>query len=124
MLASIAHAESSSSSATSSVINVQLPTAADAQNVMGSIMGVDATATSYYLTCPTDTSSTDCSLGDGFELVEGPSVLAIHMTESALGYGRQNRLLLPKKPMLTFPPEPLTFLAAFPQTRRAAPRLS
>lgn len=78
-------AKTTATTANSTVINVHLPTAVNSQAVMGSIMAVDATATSYFLTCPTSESSSDCGLGDGFEFVEGPSVLEIHMTEEVIG---------------------------------------
>lgn len=71
------------SSATSTVIDITLPMLDD-QVVMGSIVSVDATATSYFLTCPTDESEADCGLGNGIGVVEGPSVLEVHMTQSAL----------------------------------------
>lgn len=82
-LASCAYAETTSS-ATTSVIDIILPMLDD-QAVMGSIVSVDATATSYYLTCPTGESSTDCGLGNGIQVVEGPSVLEVHLTESSVG---------------------------------------
>lgn len=71
-----------SASATSSVIDLNLPNLVDGDaTVMGSVLGVDATATSYSLTCPTDSSSLDCGLGNGIEVVEGASVLEVHMTQ-------------------------------------------
>lgn len=71
-----------SATATSSVIDLNLPNLVDGDaTVMGSIMGVDATATSYSLTCPTDSASLDCGLGNGIQVVEGPAVLEVHMTQ-------------------------------------------
>lgn len=83
-LASCVYAETANST-TSSVIDIVLPML-DSQTVMGSIVGVDATATSYFLTCPTSESSLDCGLGSGMEVVEGASVLEVHYTEGAIGY--------------------------------------
>lgn len=83
VLASRAYAETANAT-TSSVIEITLPMLDD-QVVMGSIVAVDATATSYYLTCPTDESSADCGLGNGIDVVEGPSVLEVHLTESTVG---------------------------------------
>lgn len=54
--------------------------------VMGSIVGVEATATTYLLTCPTSVESASCDLGSGIELIEGPSVFEIHMTETGIAY--------------------------------------
>lgn len=82
-LASRAHAETANST-TSTVIDIMLPMIDD-QTIMGSIMGVDATATSYYLTCPTDESSVNCALGNGIAVVEGPEVLEVHMTAASVG---------------------------------------
>lgn len=53
---------------------------------MGSIVGVEATATTYLLTCPTSVESASCDLGSGIELIEGPSVFEIHMTETGIAY--------------------------------------
>lgn len=87
-LAGSAYAATSSTatanSTTSTVIDILLPML-DSQTVMASIEGVDATATSYFLTCPTSESSLDCGLGSGMEVVEGSSVLEVHYTESAAG---------------------------------------
>lgn len=77
-------ATSTANSTTSTVIDILLPML-DSQTVMASIMGVDATATSYFITCPTSESSVDCGLGSGMEVVEGSSVLEVHYTESAAG---------------------------------------
>lgn len=82
-LASRAYAEAANST-TSTVIDVILPMIDD-QTIMGSIMGVDATATSYYLSCPTDESSVNCALGNGIAVVEGPDVLEVHMTATSIG---------------------------------------
>lgn len=86
-LAGGAYAATSSATAnstTSTVIDILLPML-DSQTVMASIEGVDATATSYFLTCPTSESSVDCGLGSGMEVIEGESVLEVHYTESAAG---------------------------------------
>lgn len=68
-----------------STIDVTLPMLSQQTAVMGSIVGVDATATTFYLTCPTDASALTCGLGDGIELVEGDSTLEVHFTQSAIG---------------------------------------
>lgn len=86
-LAGSAYAKTSSSSTTAnatSTMEVILPML-DSQTVMGSIMGVDATATTFFLTCPTDASALTCGLGDGIELVEGDSVLEVHYTQDTIG---------------------------------------
>lgn len=86
-LASGIHASTTASSSANatSTMTVLLPMLDSQTAVMGSIMGVDATATSYYLTCPTSESSLTCGLGDGVELIEGPSVLEVHFTEESIG---------------------------------------
>lgn len=81
---SYAATSSASANASTTVIDILLPML-DSQTVMASIEGVDATATSYFLTCPTSESSLDCGLGSGMEVVEGSSVLEVHYTESAAG---------------------------------------
>lgn len=68
-----------------STIDVLLPMLNAQTAVMGSIKGVDATATTFYLTCPTDQSDLTCGLGDGVELVDGDSTLGVHFTQSAIG---------------------------------------
>lgn len=78
-------ASASSSADATSTMTVLLPMLDSQTAVMGSIMGVDATATSYYLTCPTGESSLTCGLGDGIELVEGASMLEVHFTEDSIG---------------------------------------
>lgn len=84
-LAGCAYAASSTASANSTtVIDVLLPML-DSQTVMASVQAVDATATTYFITCPTSESSVDCGLGSGMEIVEGSSVLEVHYTESAAG---------------------------------------
>lgn len=86
-LATCAYAASSTATAnatTSTVIDVLLPML-DSQTVMASVEAVDATATTYFITCPTSESSVDCGLGSGMEIVEGSSVLEVHYTESAAG---------------------------------------
>lgn len=81
-----AKTSSSESSAATSTMNLILPMLEDgSETLMGSIVGVDATATTFYLTCPTGESALTCGLGDGIELVEGDSVLEVHFTESGLG---------------------------------------
>lgn len=81
-----ATATATANSTTSTVIDIVLPMLnSDSQAVMASVEGVDATATSYYLTCPTDESSVNCVLGSGLEVVEGLSVLEVHYTELSVG---------------------------------------
>lgn len=52
------------------------------QTILGSVVGVDATATTFFLTCPTDAVSLQCGLGKGLEIIEGPEVLEVHMTQA------------------------------------------
>ncbi|KAH8894551.1 hypothetical protein GQ53DRAFT_762636 [Thozetella sp. PMI_491] len=60
--------------AQSTVVSLILP-AYDAQTIEASVVAVDATATTYFLTCPTGESSNQCGLADGATVVNGPSVL-------------------------------------------------
>ncbi|KAJ0114518.1 hypothetical protein J7T55_004761 [Diaporthe amygdali] len=69
------------SSASSSVVDIILPML-ESQTIMGSVMGADATATTFFLTCPTDAPSLQCGLGKGMEVVEGSEVLEVHMTQA------------------------------------------
>lgn len=77
----LAQSASASSSASSSVVDIILPML-EPQTIMGSVVGVDATATTFFLTCPTDAVSLQCGLGKGLEVVEGPEVLEVHMTQA------------------------------------------
>jgi hypothetical protein len=77
----LAQSASASGSASSSVVDIILPML-DPQTIMGSVVGVDATATTFFLTCPTDAVSLQCGLGKGLEIVEGPEVLELHMTQA------------------------------------------
>ncbi|KAI3399646.1 hypothetical protein diail_5994 [Diaporthe ilicicola] len=49
---------------------------------MASVMGADATATTFFLTCPTDGASLQCGLGEGMEVVEGSEIIEVHMTQA------------------------------------------
>ncbi|POS76411.1 hypothetical protein DHEL01_v205198 [Diaporthe helianthi] len=75
----LGHSASASSPASSSVMDIILPML-QPQTIMGSVVGVDATATTLFLTCPTDAVNLQCGLGKGLEIVEGPEVLEFHMT--------------------------------------------
>ncbi|KAG8166462.1 hypothetical protein KVR01_002151 [Diaporthe batatas] len=76
----VGQSTSASSSAGSSVVDIILPML-EPQTIMGSVVGVDATATTFFLTCPTDAVSLQCGLGKGLEIVEGQEVLEVHMTQ-------------------------------------------
>lgn len=76
-----AQSTSANSSASSSVVDIILPML-EPQTIMASVVGVDATATTFFLTCPTDAVSLQCGLGKGLEIVEGPEVLEVHMTQA------------------------------------------
>lgn len=76
-----AQSTSATTTESSSVIDIILPMI-ESQTILGSVVGVDATATTFFLTCPTDSVSLQCGLGKGLELVEGPEVLEVHMTQA------------------------------------------
>ncbi|GAD95340.1 GPI anchored protein, putative [Paecilomyces variotii No. 5] len=58
-------------SAQSSVISAFIPDT-DPQPLVASIMGNDAAATTYFLTCPAGTDGSDCGMGPGMTLISGP----------------------------------------------------
>lgn len=76
-----AQSSSASSSESSSVVDIILPML-EPQTILGSVVGVDATATTFFLTCPTDSVNLQCGLGKGLEIIEGPEVLEVHMTQA------------------------------------------
>ncbi|KAJ9293400.1 hypothetical protein DTO271G3_7896 [Paecilomyces variotii] len=63
-------------SAQSSVISVFIPDT-DPQPLVASIIGNDAAATTYYLTCPVGTDGSDCGMGPGMTLIAGPKTAAL-----------------------------------------------
>ncbi|KAF7589580.1 Mucin-21 [Aspergillus hancockii] len=70
-------------SATSTVTSMFL-TGLDAQNLVASIIGNDATATTYYVTCPPSTSSEDdydCGLGPGLTVTEAAPTHIMELNE-------------------------------------------
>ncbi|KAJ9251736.1 hypothetical protein DTO207G8_5190 [Paecilomyces variotii] len=67
-------------SAQSSVISVFIPDT-DPQPLVASIIGNDAAATTYYLTCPVGTDGSDCGMGPGMTLISGPKTAAWMLKE-------------------------------------------
>ncbi|KAK4157343.1 hypothetical protein C8A00DRAFT_29771 [Chaetomidium leptoderma] len=62
-----------------SVVTILMPMA-DPQSIEASVVSAGPTATSYHITCPTGFSPGDCGLGDGIDLLYGPSTMAYTMT--------------------------------------------
>lgn len=54
----------------------------EGENFQASVMSVSPGATTYFVNCAKGTDSDDCGLGTGVTVVEGPSTLAEHATES------------------------------------------
>ncbi|KAH1608782.1 hypothetical protein KXX44_006600 [Aspergillus fumigatus] len=54
---------------------------ADPQPLVASVVGSDATATTYSINCPPGTDSTDCGMGPGLTLVAGPTTTVLKMDE-------------------------------------------
>jgi len=54
----------------------------DQQPIVASIVGSDADATTYVLSCPTGTDASDCGLPDSFTVTEGPSTLHFATSDS------------------------------------------
>ncbi|GIK04370.1 hypothetical protein Aspvir_008451 [Aspergillus viridinutans] len=54
---------------------------ADPQPLVASIVGSDATATTYSINCPPGTDSSDCGMGPGLTVVAGPTTTVLKMDE-------------------------------------------
>ncbi|KAF4166924.1 hypothetical protein CNMCM6936_005833 [Aspergillus lentulus] len=54
---------------------------ADPQPLVASIVGSDATATTYSINCSPGTDSSDCGMGPGLTLVAGPTTTVLKMDE-------------------------------------------
>ncbi|PGH23232.1 hypothetical protein AJ80_02648 [Polytolypa hystricis UAMH7299] len=67
-----------SAAQTSSVVSVFIP-GTDTQSLVGSIIGNDATATTYLIQCAPGVDSSDCGMGPGLTLVSGPKTAALTM---------------------------------------------
>ncbi|KAL1886455.1 hypothetical protein Plec18167_000386 [Paecilomyces lecythidis] len=65
-------------SAQSSVISAFIPDT-DPQPLVASIIGNDAAATTYFLTCREGTDSSDCGMGPGMTLISGPKTAGLLM---------------------------------------------
>ncbi|KUI53097.1 hypothetical protein VP1G_00330 [Cytospora mali] len=55
---------------------------AEGDNIVGSVMSVAPGATTYFVNCAPGTDASDCGLGLGVTVVEGPSTFGMHATES------------------------------------------
>ncbi|KAJ9138135.1 hypothetical protein NKR23_g8778 [Pleurostoma richardsiae] len=66
-----------------SVVSLLLP-GFDSQTILASVISVEATATQYFIACPTDEDASECGIGPGATLVEGPSTYELHMTETGV----------------------------------------
>ncbi|KAK0714878.1 hypothetical protein B0H67DRAFT_644694 [Lasiosphaeris hirsuta] len=64
---------------TTTVVTLALPFA-DSQDIHASVIGAGSAATTFSLACPSGTDDTDCGLGEGMTVTEGPSTLAYHYT--------------------------------------------
>ncbi|MCJ1399919.1 Mucin-21 [Xylographa trunciseda] len=53
------------------------------QNLVGQIIGISPTATTYLIQCPPGTNSSECGFAGPFTLTEGPSTVAFTVTEAA-----------------------------------------
>jgi hypothetical protein len=62
--------------AQTTVVTLLLP-GFDNQAIEGSVIAADATATTYFLACPSGEDANDCGLATGLTAVEGPSTLSI-----------------------------------------------
>ncbi|KUI69961.1 hypothetical protein VM1G_04924 [Cytospora mali] len=54
----------------------------EGDNIVGSVMSVAPGATTYFVNCAPGTDSSDCGLGLGVTVVEGPSTFGMHATEA------------------------------------------
>ncbi|KAK3353594.1 hypothetical protein B0T25DRAFT_518630 [Lasiosphaeria hispida] len=63
------------------VVTLALPFA-DSQKIEASVIGAGAAATTYFIACPSGTDDTECGLGDGMTVTEGPSTLAYEYTRA------------------------------------------
>lgn len=54
----------------------------EGDNIVASVISAAPQSTEYFITCAPGTDSSDCGFGPGVTFTEGPSTLAIHLTES------------------------------------------
>ncbi|KAK0617847.1 hypothetical protein B0T17DRAFT_618510 [Bombardia bombarda] len=66
--------------AQSSVISVILPQLGDNTAIVGSVVAVSGSVTSIAIQCSPGTDSTECGIGQGGNIVVGPSTLEWHLT--------------------------------------------
>ena len=52
---------------------------ADQMPLLASVVGSDATATTYAVICPSGTDASDCGIGEGLILTQGPATVAYTM---------------------------------------------
>ncbi|GAB1316655.1 hypothetical protein MFIFM68171_06865 [Madurella fahalii] len=64
-----------SAAQSTSVVTVKMPHV-EGPSVLGSVVEVFPTATSYVLTCPTGTDSTECGIPAGLSVLSGPSTMS------------------------------------------------
>uniref|UniRef100_A0A093XKZ8 GPI anchored protein n=1 Tax=Talaromyces marneffei PM1 TaxID=1077442 RepID=A0A093XKZ8_TALMA len=76
----VAMALLSSVVAADSVTTIFLPFF-DQQPLVASIVGSDATATTYAIACAPGTDSTECGIPTGFTMTEGPKTMALQMVD-------------------------------------------
>lgn len=69
----------SSLAQSTTVIDLVIPQV-DQQTILASVVSVGPTATEYALSCPTNEDDTECGLGVGFLVKEGPSTMEFHLT--------------------------------------------
>ncbi|RAO72648.1 uncharacterized protein BHQ10_008660 [Talaromyces amestolkiae] len=53
----------------------------DQQPLVASIIGGDATATTYSIACAAGTDPTDCGVATGFTMIEGPKTMSLEMVD-------------------------------------------
>lgn len=70
--------------AQSTTVSLLLPFA-DPQPLVGSVIGVDSTATTYAYGCPSGTSPDDCGFLSSETVTQGPSTWAFSTSYSAEG---------------------------------------
>lgn len=54
----------------------------EGENLVASVVAAAPAATTYFVSCAPGTDATDCGLGQGVDLVSGPSTLGLHYTEA------------------------------------------
>ncbi|MCJ1287859.1 hypothetical protein MMC26_007211 [Xylographa opegraphella] len=70
-----------SSAVAQDVVSLLIPDT-DTQNLVGEVIGISPTATTYVIQCAPGTDANDCGFASPFTLTEGPSTVAFTLTEA------------------------------------------